>query len=493
MNDENSVDFLKKKYNLVPNRRSEKRQKKTLKILSVFLAFVALGGVVFSYNISKIAVAPASDDGGFSIFSSFRRLVTSDEKELVGEEDDRINFLLMGIGGAGHDGPELTDTLMFASFRPSTNEIGVMSIPRDLVVPIPGYGYRKINHVNAYGELDDPGSGPDFAGDVVGGIIDQEIQYTIKVDFRGFEDLVNAIGGINVYVDRSFIDPSYPTDDYLTQVIGFEQGWQSMDGETALQFARSRHGTNGEGDDFARAARQQKILLAVKDKVLSPSVLLSPGKLNSLIETFQDNVETNLSFWEMIKLARYAPDVDTEGLSLHVLDGSTESPLYSTSINGAYVLLPKQDDWSEVQYMAENVFSEAGTTQAQLAEQATPIELVTVEIQNGTSVNGLAFQTSQLLASSGVNVVKIGNAESRSYDTTIIYDLTGGKKSEGLNVLKDFLEADVAMSTTGWIFSDEVVPRELTVGTPGEDLTTAGENIDFLIILGENTADLVMR
>ncbi|MDP2631887.1 MAG: LCP family protein [Candidatus Uhrbacteria bacterium] len=493
MNDDNSVDFLKKKYNLAPDRNSAKRQKKVLRTAGVFLTLIALGGVFFSYNISKIAIEPASDSGGFSILSSFRRLVTSDEKELIGEEDDRINFLLMGIGGAGHDGPELTDTLMFASFRPSTNKIGIMSIPRDLIVPIPGYGYQKINHANAYGELNEDGAGPELATEVISELLDQEIHYTVKVDFQGFEDLIDAIGGINVFVERSFVDPTYPTDDHLTEFIEFEEGWKKMDGDFALKYARSRHGTNGEGSDFARAARQQNILMAVKDKMLSPSVLLNPGKLNSLIETFKDNVKTNLTFWEMIKLARYAPDVNTENINHEVLDASSESPLYSTTINGSYVLMPKLDNWSEVRSIAENIFTASSLNGSEVAEATKPMESARVEIQNGTSLSGLAFETSQLLASSGVEVVKIGNAESRGYTKTIIYDLTEGEKSDGLNVLKEFLGADVAMSTTGWIFSDEVVPRELSVGTPGVDLATSDEAIDFLIILGENTANLVMR
>ncbi|MBU1126393.1 LCP family protein [Patescibacteria group bacterium] len=489
MDEEKSVDFLKRKYQLVPDRHRQKIGKTALRAVVIVFIFLAISGTALSFKI-KVPNNNVADNN-LSLFSSFKNLVTSGEKDLVGEEDDRINFLLLGIGGEGHDGPELTDTIMFGSFQPSTSEVGLLSIPRDLIVPIPDYGYRKINHVNAYAEMDSPGSGLEESADVIGEILDQKIHYTVKVDFNGFEELIDAIGGVDVYVDRSFADYTYPTDDHLIQTIEFTEGWTHMDGDTSLKFARSRHGTNGEGSDFSRAERQQKILLAVKDKILSPSVLLNPGKLNKIIQTFQDNVETNLTFWEMTKMARLAPDVSTENIHLTVLDASPDSPLYQTNINGAYVLLPKRDDWSQVREIATNIYSAQTTEESGLKKIAgTPVK---IEIQNGTSVSGLAFQTSQMLISAGFDVRQIGNADSKGYEQTIIYDLTEGQKSEELAILKDFLEADVSMSATGWIFADEVVPRELTISTPGEEHITTSEPIDFLVILGQTAENLVYR
>ncbi|MFH1712293.1 MAG: LCP family protein [Patescibacteria group bacterium] len=493
MKEEPTVDFLKEKYRMAPDRQSVKKTKTALRIGGLFIVALAIAGVAFSYQIASTSVEDTSSSGAMSIISTFRRLITSDEKALVGEEDDRINFLLLGVGGAGHDGPELSDTIIFASFQPSTNEIGMLSIPRDLIVPIPGYGYRKINHINAYGEMENPGDGPQWASEQIGELLDQEIHYTVKVDFDGFEELIDAVGDIDVYVERTFSDYSYPAANDLYQVVSFSEGWTEMDGDTALKYSRSRHGTNGEGSDFARAKRQQKVLMAVKDKVLSPSVIFNPGKLNKIISTFQENVHTNLTFWEIMKLSRYAPDIQTENISHYVLDSSASSPLYSSNINGAYVLLPKKDDWSEVRNIAENIFDQNSFETFAETEETETVKSVQIEIQNGTGVSGLAFRTSQLLEGSGFEVIKIGNAESRSYDKTIIYDLSEGAKDDELAILKDFLEADVAMTAAGWIYADEVVPRELSVTTPGEDQATATGEIDFLVILGENTADFVMR
>jgi len=494
MSDEHSVDFLKKKYQMVPTQKSTKRKRKALKVFGALFVVTAICGVLFSYNLSK-----EYDDGGveyesFSLFSSLRNLVSSGDKELTGEIDDRINFLLLGVGGTGHAGPQLSDTIMFTSYQPSTSDIGMLSIPRDLAVPIPGYGYQKINSINAYGEMEDSGSGPEWASEIIGDLLQQEIHYYVKVDFDGFVDLIDAVGGIDVYVDRSFTDYSYPTEDDLVQTVAFEEGWEQMDGERALQFSRSRHGNNGEGSDFARADRQQKILLAVKDELLSASTFLNPAKLNNLVETFQENVETNMSFWELMKMTRYIPDIDSENIHSTVLETGYESPLYSSMINGSYVLLPKKDDWTPIQEMAENIFDEnysasyaADSIDGNNEEQE--IQSTILEIQNGTSVIGLAYQTSQMLSGTSFSVANIGNADSLDYETTIIYDLTGGEKASELEILKNFLEADVAMTTSGWIFSETVVPRELTIDTPEE----TDESIDFLIILGQNATNLVLQ
>ena len=492
MQEDPSVDFLKEKYQLVPAPKKARSGRSLVKILAFVFVFVAVAGVAFSYTVSRTPVEEPADAGHFSLFSSVRSLITAQEKELTGEDDDRINVLLLGHGGAGHDGPELTDTIIFSSFRPSTGEIGMLSLPRDLVVPIPGYGYRKINHVNAYGELENPGSGPEDTADVISELLAQDVHYYVKVDFDGFEKLIDAVGGVDVYVETAFADYTYPTEDDLVQTISFEEGWQHMDGSTALQYSRSRHGTNGEGSDFARSRRQQNVILAVKDKVLSPAVLLSPGKLNRMIELFEENVKTDLSFWEMVKLARYAPDMEAQNVHNVVLDASPESPLYSSTINGAYVLLPKRDDWSDVQALAAEIFSAQGSGVAE-NNASTQEHTARIEIQNGTSIPGLAFETSQLLVSSGFSVETVANADSKNYDKTIIYDLTEGAKADELAVLKAFFEADVAMSATGWIFADEVVPRELSVTTPGEAYVSSDTPIDFLIIVGEDAQKLVLR
>ena len=485
MPEDYSVDFLKKKYNLAPKRSIRKKRNRGLQFgIATFLS-LAIVGILFSHQYAQTS---SGEGEHFTLFSPFERLITSNDKSISGENDDRINVLLMGIGGGSHDGPELTDTLILASFKPSTNEASMLSIPRDLVVPIPGYGWRKVNHANAYGEIDDPGSGPEQTVSILEEILDQEIQYHVKIDFSSFEEVIDAIGGVDVYVDRTFTDPLYPAANDLTQSLTFEEGWQHMNGETALQYARSRHGNNGEGSDFARAARQQKVITAAKDKILSSSTLFNPARLNSIAQLFNRHVETNLSIWEMVRLAKFAPELSNDNMNHFVLDDAPGSPLYSSTINGAYVLLPKQDDWSDLQYLAANMFSDEDLDFSSARSLEPPEQEIYVEIQNGTFVTGLAGDLADILAASGFNITDISNADSRGYERTIIYDLTEGKKSAELEVLKEFLSADIAQSVEGWLLSPEIVPRELNVDSPSGE-----EGVDFLIILGQNAQNIVLR
>lgn len=455
----------------------------------LLLVILLVAGTVFSNNTGSEQELAKS----VGLFGSLRRLVPSADRELLGEDDDRVNFLLLGVGGEGHDGPELSDTIIFSSFRPSTKEIGMLSIPRDLTLPIPGYNWRKINHVNAFGELENPGYGPVFASEVIGDLLEQEIHYYVKVDFGGFEELIDELGGVNVYVERAFTDSAYPTDDYLTTTISFEEGWQKMDGKTALQFSRSRHGNNGEGSDFARAARQQKILLAVKDRLLSASTLLNPSRLAKVLNTVSSHLQTNMTIWEMVRLGSFVPAIDTESITHHVLDESEDGPLYATNLNGAYVLLPRNDDWAPVARLAANVFSptDESVNITPLTEEIPPF--VRLEIQNGTGITGFAFTISQMLQTEGFEVVKVGNADDRGYAHTVIYDLTNGKKAQDLETLRAALQADVSMSAAGWIYTNEIVPTELSVSSESATEKATEDDIDFLIILGANTANLVLR
>ena len=474
-----NIDFLKKKYG------SEDQERRPLsffgRVFLVLLIISTISAAALSHHVTI-----SGEEESLSFFDTIKRLVTSSEKLLDGEEEDRINLLALGIGGEGHDGPELTDTIIFSSYRPSTDEVGMLSIPRDLTIYIPEYEWRKINHVNAYGEAEEPGTGPEFAQEIIGDLLGQDIHYWVKVDFNGFADLIDDLGGVDVYVDQSFVDNQYPTDDYLTQTISFDEGWQKMDGQTALMYVRSRHGTNGEGSDFARSRRQQKVLMAVKDKVLTAGTLLNPSKINKIIATLGEHVQTNLSTWQILRLATMVRDVEQETIQTHVLDNAHDGILYDDIINGAYVLLPKNDDWGAIRRMAANVFSEGDITYiAQEEPEIVDESIIQLEIQNGTTISGFAFQTSQLMVGQGFEVTKSGNAAERGYEKTIIYDLTEGELPEELELIREYLEAEIYSP-------GEVDAREMNI--EGEEvIPTTEDNIDFLVILGEASADLVLR
>jgi len=412
--------------------------------------------------------------------SQIGKLIRSGDKVLKGERDGRINFLLLGMGGVGHEGPYLTDTIILMSVEPKEKKVAMVSIPRDLLAPVAGYGSRKINSINAFAEMKERGSGGEAVAKAVEEIFQIPIHYYVRADFAGFEALVDKLGGLSVYVDKSFTDYQYPTDDFKYQFVSFEEGWQVMDGATALKFVRSRHGTNGEASDFARSRRQQKILIALKDKILSFGTFLNPFKLQSVYETSQNSISTNLEMWEMLKLRELSEGIDSTKIIHQVLSDDPNGLLRAANVDGAYILEPKSGDFKELQSMVQNIFN----TETQIVFEKKP-EPTRLEIQNGTKKAGLAGRTSQMLTELGYKVIKIGNAKEQNYERTVIYDLTGGKKNDELNFLRDKLDADLSLSVPSWMTSS-ATPSEVTIFNPPEATSPTKYSSDFLIILGQN-------
>lgn len=536
MHEHESVDFLKPQREFSPktdpvsHENPPKKPRYALRFGIFAVILSALGIGLFSYGIAR--TSPSEIDGSISLFTSLRHLVGAGERSSDAAADDRINILLLGIGGAGHAGAELTDTMILGSFKPSTGEVGMISIPRDLTLAVPGHGYTKINAVNAYAEQDATGSGIEAITSTIETIMDETIDYTVKVDFSSFSEIIDAIGGIDVYVENTFTDAQYPIDGMEDatcgslsdspaptselqnlptselpnippptpsgspygcryEVLSFTEGWTHLAGAEALKYARSRHGNNGEGSDFSRAARQQKVLLAWKEKALSLGVLLNPTKLQNIVNVVRDNVTTNMSTWDMIALAKYADDIKTDSIASHVIDGAS-GLVYDSYLGAAYVLWPRKEDWSEFKALADNIFSSSSSsTSLSVAPKNTPLPSIRVEIQNGTKEIGLASQTAQLLQSSGYGIVAIGNASSTSWTTTTIFDFTGGAKDKELAALKDYLNADIIMTSAGALKAKEVSPDAIWDASSLANYRTDND-ADFVVILGENSGTLVM-
>lgn len=484
------MNLLAQHYELQPSRKPSPWLLGRYFFGTIFLG--ALVGMSVSYAATRW-VRPqgniANEPHGF--FSRVARFVASGERQLQGEAADRVNIALLGVGGAGHDGPELTDTLLLASVRPSDGRASLLSIPRDLLAPIPDHGWWKINHANAFGEQAETGSGPAVTAKVLEDILEQPIPYTVKVDFAGFEKLINALGGVDVFVERAFTDTQYPTDDALVRTVRFESGWQHMNGERALIFARSRHGGNGEGSDFARAKRQQKLLIAVRDRALSAGTLLNPIKIHELLSVLDKHISTNIDLWELARFADLASKVDTSAIHHATLGIGPNAPLMESTLNGAYVLLPAQNDWAPVRAIAQNLLSDTPVHGRFTPTQATA-RPVRIRIENGTEVNGLAFRTSQWLGGRGFTVVGVGNAENRSATRTTIYDVSGGQFSKETELLKTLLQADVANEPpNSWTADTPVDTHVATLANEGER-TGNDAQTDLLIILGHNASDLVL-
>ena len=476
----NMINLNKLENNFSPEKNSAPQKKKTITWLTVFfvLAIIAFSGKAF-FTKQK------SDSWVYKVplISDIKRLAESANNPLKGEERDRVNILLLGTGGKGHDGPNLTDTIMVASFQPSSKKVAMLSIPRDLSVPLENQGWRKINNVNAYAESANPGSGGLATSQTVSDILNIPIDYYVRVDFDGFVNIIDELGGIDVKVENNLEDYRYPilgkeeAEPFESRYehLYIEKGEQEMDGELALKFVRSRHASGVEGTDFARARRQQLVLEAIKEKFLSKNTLFRPSIVTNIYNQLQEHVSTNLQIWEILKLWDMFKDTPRENIINKVLDNSPSGLLVdSAGIDGAYLLLPRNGDFTEVQYLAQNIFSNQTTAET---KPKNTTEKATVEVRNGTWINGLANRKALDIEAYGLNVIRVGNASRQNFERTVIYDLSFGEKPKALAILKEKTDANVSAELPDWLKED--------IAKASEGQTNYARP-DFLIIIGQD-------
>ncbi|HLD21389.1 MAG TPA: LCP family protein [Patescibacteria group bacterium] len=471
--------------------------KKSHRLRGFLLAILALIGFgligfgAYAYTLTKNQITDKQDQKNF--FQQVRRIVDEDVEPLKGEKEDQITVALFGIGGEDHPGGTLTDTIMIASIKPSTNQVALISIPRDLQVPYYAESdtkkkypeYYKINEAYYYG-------GIELAIEKAEIVTGLDIHYYVLADFTGFRDLINNVGGLDVYVDNAFTDRSYPDYNYGYQVVSFQEGQQHMDGEKALQYARSRKGNNGEGSDYRRAARQQKILEAFKEKVLSGSTLLNPIKITEMLQTLGDHISTNAEIWEMSQFATIAGKIEKNKMTNQVIQEGADGLVYGDRANnGAFVIIPNAGlgDFSEIHAMVQSVFTDAVSQQPETTPIESPDthlvqqEQALVAIQNGSSIEGLASQTSQELQTLGVEVQSVGNAPSRTEDT-IIYDLSNGTKSATLAAIQHTIGGNIARAT--WPSENSAVRLSSDLDSHLVNLSTLSKEVQFIVVLGKD-------
>jgi LCP family protein required for cell wall assembly len=258
----------------------------------------------------------------------------------------RTNVLILGQGDPGHAGTGLTDTMMVVSFNAKTKQVAEISVPRDLRVDIPGYGYAKINEANALG-------GSALARQVVSSTLGIPIDYVVSADFTSLEDLVNAVGGIDVNVKTELIDTEYPCsyNQYLACGLDIKPGLQHMDGARALEYTRCRKGNCG--NDFGRDARQQEVINLVRQKVISTSILLHPSRFHSLTTAIRNNFTTDLSGTDMIQLALLWQQQKGQPIQLVL---STAPDSYLTDAYDSSDLVPTDGTFATIQAKVQNIF-----------------------------------------------------------------------------------------------------------------------------------------
>lgn len=460
--------------------RSRPRRHWGRRILFVLFLILILSGGVFGYKILAAGNKISTTDR--SLLGQLTDLLFSQGKQLNGEADGRINILLIAIGGEGHQGQNLADTIMIASIHPQDGQVALLSIPRDLYVQVPGEEYySKINAVHAYGEAKKAGDGPNTLRKKVEEVTGLPIHYYARIDFQGFKQIIDAVGGVNITIPNTFFD--------YWHKIAFSAGTEKMDGERALAYVRARYIEGPEGGDFKRAARQQQVLLALREKVFSVNTALDFTALNSILDSVSGNIRTDLAIWEMKRMYEVARQVNQEAITSHILTTGPSGVLVGTTevLGGtpASVLKTRTGDYSEIKSIAANMFTpdssskltashtpppeEPTNTPAPDEPAASPssspekeAEKPTIEIRNGTNITGLAKKMSDELTTKDYEVLTIGNATNREVAKTTVYILEDSAEAEGQAV------ATYLSATT-------------SSGLPGEE---ASSKAQLLIILG---------
>ncbi len=381
--------------------------------------------------------------------------------------EERINFLFMGVDlRCDEQGPTHTDSIMIVSIDPLTKSAALLSLPRDLWVEIPGFGVDRINQAHYYGEAYEyPGGGPALAMETVETLLGIPVDYFITVDFQGFVDAVDLVGGIVVNVQEPIDDPDYPDNCYGYEPFAIDEGTQRIDGTTALKYARTRATFGGDVD---RAGRQQEVILAVRDQVLRvdqfPKLIVQAPQF---WQTFQDNVNTNLPFEDAMELALLAQNIPPQNIETAVLDYNY---VYNeTTPDGRQVLVPLRN---EIRKLRDTLFvvPVAPTPDYENLPQLMAEENARVAIHNGTVVFGLAGNTETYLQNLDVTVTEIGNADSSAYLTSRIIDYGSHPH------------------TVQFLIQEMGIPP---LNLENENFTT--EDYDVLVIVGDDWAQEILR
>jgi LCP family protein required for cell wall assembly len=340
---------------------------------------------------------------------------------LKGESSGQINILVLGRGGEGHSGADLTDTIMLLMIRKKEKRVGMLSIPRDLWIETKGYKAGKINAVYSQGKnsgLTDTeaiGLVKDHVKDITG----VTPHYYALIDFEGLSEIVDTLDGVDINVNKAFTDTLHKID--------YPQGKNHFNGEQAVMYTRARYATGGEGSDFQRADRQQDLLIAIKNKAMTSDTLFSPSKLSNLSKQYKKHIITDINIKNLSRMRVLAGDLSDENTVKAVY--STGNVLYSTtSSGGAYILLPNSGDWSETREFAKDMFNEK------------PV----VHILNGTREIGREHKTTSELLAAGYKTLKPEHTKNKTHIETKIYNNSDKDFSEEIKNLAKKYDAKLS-------------------------------------------------
>lgn len=288
--------------------------------------------------------------------------------------DNRVNILILGKGGPNHTAGDLTDTMLFASLNLKDGNVFLLSLPRDIWV---SSLRAKLNSAYYWGNQKTPGGGLILAKSEVEKIVGVPINYGVVFDFGAFKEVIDVLGGIQVDVENSFVDEKFPivgrendlcdgdkTYACRYETLRFEKGVQTMDGETALKFVRSRNAQGDEGTDIAREARQQRVIAGVKKALSDSKTFLDYQKLRKLLAVLNSSIETDLNSVDLTVLARKAASGKIQDSEI-IPEKFLLNPPISRSYDNQYVFVPSakpnslgEENWSDLQVWIQQKLNE---------------------------------------------------------------------------------------------------------------------------------------
>ena len=423
-------------------RRRRTRRRLPIPVLLVgavlFLAVVIWTALLLFRAVQQIAAEfdmvdpdfvvsePAVEGGGAPDGSTLLPAPTSVAAPLIARDalapwsgTERVNVLLLGIDQRCDEvGPTRTDSMLVLTVDPVGLSAAALSLPRDLWVEIPGFGVDRISQAHYIGDVREyPGGGIGLAVETVEATLGIELDYYAAINFDAFIDFIDLIGGITIDVAETIDDPDYPDSCYGIDPFFLDPGIITMNGPTALKYARTRSTLGGDVD---RALRQQQVGLAIRDQLLTADRLPQLiARAPQLWQTFQSNVRTNMTPTEAIQLALLAQDIPRGQIRTAVIDFNYV--YLDTTPDGDEVLVPLRDN---IRALRDELFAPPTVPTPSVDNLLALVgtEDARVALLNGTPIFGLAGRTETFLTDKGINVTEIGNADAATYPSTRIID-----------------------------------------------------------------------
>jgi LCP family protein required for cell wall assembly len=409
---------------------------KTGIIILVVCFLLAVGAGLFAYKLSQDVVktwtitddlpgAPVSSslsvnaDGSTteSLFNGNFDLSSAKVNIEPWDGSKRINVLFMGLDFRDWEAGDIprTDTMILLTLDPVNQTAGMLSIPRDMWVNIPGYDHAKINTGYYLGELNKlPGGGPQLAMETVEEFLGVPIDYYAQIDFMTFVHFIDKLGGLDIRIHEEITVGIMGEKDKDVRIY---PGVQNLNGLEVLGYARSRYTSGG---DFDRAQRQQHVIMTMRKQFLTFNMLpVLAAKAPELYQEFSSGIKTNLSLDQIIRLANLALQIPEENIHQSVIGPDV---VYSgKSPDGLDILIPIPD---EIRLIRDEIF----TSKAQLSPinagksiaELVKAEGARVVLYNGTQEPGIATRTSEYLKQNGINVIEEGVADQIYASSTIL-------------------------------------------------------------------------